>query len=150
MPVRLEPLFELAVVGAEDLEIHDRAQSELGTRCCRRAAEAAVADGRDSRAKALQGSVSGDRVRGLLVDPPLPFDVQAEPGCEVEAIAEAGVHRVLDVAVGVDEARQDDCLRVVLVTTELGDRPHGGDQAVFDRYRSSGDRRSLDRDHPVR
>ena len=60
-----------ARVVSEHLEVDDPAQPEVGARGRRRAAEAAVADGRDPGAQALEGAEPGDRLHVLEVDPRL-------------------------------------------------------------------------------
>ena len=65
-----------------------------------------------------------------------------EPGAEGQAVAEPGVHRVLDVRVGVDEPRQDQRTVVVAFGATAVDRDDAavlpGDAAVLDR-RADGD-----------
>ena len=77
--------------------------------------------------------------------------MQADPLCEAEAVAEARVHVVLEVRVGVDEARQDHRFLVVDGVAELLSLPDGGDRAasVVDLDGAVADRRALDGNHPV-
>src|SRR5207249_9689584 len=69
---------------------------------------------------------------------------------EAESVAEAAVHGVLEVRVGVDEARHDRGVLEPLALAQLGRGADGGDAPVLDRHRAVLDRRSLDRQHPVR
>ncbi len=101
---RLEALEGGARVVAEHLEEDRPAQPEVCTRGRRRADEAAVAHRGDSGAEAVEGAEPGDRLHVLEVDPRLALDVDADPVGEGEAVAEAGVHLVLEVRVRVDEA----------------------------------------------
>ena len=102
-------------VGAEDLEVDRSLEPEI--RAGRRggAAEAAVADRRDSGPQAVERPQSRDRLHVLEVDPQLALDVQPDPVREREPVAEPGVDVVLEVRVGVDEAGEDHRLGVVLV-----------------------------------
>src|SRR5204863_8587087 len=94
-------------IGPEDLEIHGRAQTEIRAGDGGSTAVAAVADRRDPRRQALGGAETGDVDVLVPADARLPLDVQRDPLGEVaEAVAEAGVDGVLDVRVGVHEARE--------------------------------------------
>jgi len=84
-------------------------------------------------------------------DPVLPLDVQRDPLREVgQAIAEAGVHRVLEMGVGVDEPGDDRCAWVALVgRAELRERADRLDPLAVDHDGAVCDRRAVDREHPV-
>ena len=148
---RLEPLADRRVGLAEDLEVDRRAKPEIGARSRRRAAEAAVADGRDSRAQAVERAEPGDRLHVLEGDPRLAPNVQPDPVGEPETVAEPRVDLVLEVRVGVDEARQDHRFLVVDGVAELFPLPDGGDRpvAVVDLDGTVANRRALDGNHPV-
>ena len=77
--------------------------------------------------------------------------MQADPLGEAETVAEARVHVVLEVRVGVHEARQDHRFFVVDGVAELLALPDGGDRAavVVDLDGAVADRCALDWDHPV-
>ena len=137
-------------VGAEDLEVDRGAQTEIRAGDRRRAAVAAVADGRDAGREALRGAEPRDVDVLVPADPRLALDVQRDPLGEVaEAVAETAVDRVLEVRVGVDEARDDHRVLVVRAGTELVGGADRGDAAVLDRDCAVLDRRALDRKHPV-
>ena len=110
----LELPHRLVRIRAEDLQVDDRAQPELGARVRARAREGGVADGRDPGGEALRRPEPGDRLHLLAADPRLALDVEPEPGREGPAVAEAGVDRVLEVGVRVDEPREDRGVREVL------------------------------------
>ena len=115
-----------------------------------RAAEAAVADRRDAGAQAVERPEARDRLHVLAARSALALDVQADPVGEPEPVSEAGVDVVLEVRVGVDEAREDHRLVVVHVARRARPRvPTAAMQSVVDRDRAVSNRRSLDRDHPV-
>ena len=81
----------------------------------------------------------------------LALDVHPDPGDERQAVAEPGVHRVLDVRVRVDEAGRDHAALEVLAAPEIGSGTDRGDRPVVrDRDGSIGDRRALDGNDPVR
>ena len=150
LAVRLEARLELLVGRPEDLEVDDRAQAERVAGARGRADEAAVADRRDPRGQALGGAEPGDRLHVLEADPRLPLDVDQDPRRERQPVAEARVHRVLEVRVRVDEAGEDDGVRVLDAAPELVPRADRRDAAVLDRDRAVADRRPGDRQHPVR
>ena len=137
-------------VGAERLEVDDRAQPEVGAGDRGRAAEGAVADRGHARAQRLGRAEPRDRDVLVEADPALALHVARDPGREVgEAVAEAAVDRVLDVRVRVDEPRQDRAALVARAGAELGRRADRRDAAVLDRHRAVLDRRALDRQDPV-
>ncbi len=148
---RLEALVGGARIVSEHLEEDRAAQPELCTGGRRRADEAAVAHGRDSRAEAVEGAEPGDRLHVLDVDPRLARDVDADPVGEAEAVAEAGVHLVLEVRVRVDEGRKDHRLVEVVSLPDLVGRAHcrDGSRVVY-RDGAVSNRRSLDGNDPVR
>ena len=146
----LELPHRLVRIRAEDLQVDDRAQSELGARVRACAREGGVADGRDPGGEALRGPEPGDRLRLLAADPRLALDVEPEPGRERPAVAEAGVDRVLEVGVGVDEPREDRGVREVLPRAELRDRSDRRDPVALDRHGAVLDRCPLDGQNPVR
>ena len=146
----LELPHRLVRIRAEDLQVDDRAQSELGARVRACAREGGVADGRDPGGEALRRPEPGDRLRLLAADPRLALDVEPEPGREGPAVAEAGVDRVLEVGVRVDEPREDRGVREVLPRAELRDRSHRRDPVALDRHGAVRDRRPLDGQNPVR
>ncbi len=135
-----------AGVAAEDLEVDDRAETELlGRRRCR-ARVAVVRGRRDACGEGVRGAAAGDRERLAGAEPSLARDVRAQPVREWCSVAEAAVDRVLQVGVCVDDSGQDE--RAVVV---LG-RPTGGD--LDDAVALPGDgslpeRRAVDRQHPV-
>ena len=137
-------------IGAEDLEIDRGAQAEIraGDRGC--AAVAAVADGRDTGGQALRGSEPRDVDVFVPADPRLALDVQRDPFREIaEPVAEAPVHRVLEVRVRVHEPGNDHGVVMARSFAELLDRPDGDDAPVLDQDRAGLDRRPLDGKDPV-
>ena len=116
---RLEPLGDGVAALAEHLEVDRAAQAEVGTGRRRRAAEAAVADGRDARAQALERPQPGDVLHVLDLDARLALDVHADPVAEGQPVAEAGVDRVLEMGVRVDEAGDDGRVGVARALAEL-------------------------------
>ena len=138
-------------VRSEDLQVHGRAQAQLraGNGCS--AAVTAVPDRRHARAEAQSRTEARDVDVLLPADLGLPLHVERDPLRKVaQPIAEAGVHRVFEMRVRVDEARQDDRVLVADTGSELVRRPDRGNPAVLDRDRAALDRRPLDRQHPVR
>ena len=126
---------------AEDLEVDGGAQAELRAGHRGRAAVAAVADGRHAGREALRGSEPRDVDVLVPADPRLALDVQGDPLGEVaEPVAEACVHRVLEVRVRVDEARDDHRLFVARAGAELVGSADRGDAPVA---RSRPRRRSI-------
>ena len=137
-------------VRAEDLQVDDRAQPELGAGMCACARERRVADRGDPGSEALGGPEAGDRLHLVAVDPGLALDVGGEPGRERAAVAETGVDGVLEMGVRIDEARHDRGTGKPLALAERRRRPDRGDPAVLDGDRAPFDRGSFDGEHPVR
>ena len=108
--VRVRPL-ELplghARIGGEDLEVDDRAQPELGGCDCGRARERIVGGRRDPRRERVGDPAPRDREHLVEAELVLARDVRADPRSERLPVAEAGVDRVLEVRVCVDEPRED-------------------------------------------
>ena len=76
--------------------------------------------------------------------------MQRDPLREVaEPVAEARVHRVLEVRVCVDETGHDRRRFEALAGTELFGRADRRDPPVLDRDRAVANRRPLDRKDPV-
>ena len=100
--------------------------------------------------EALERSQPGDVLHVLEVDARLALDVEADPVAEGQPVAEAGVDRVLEMGVRVDEARDDGRVGEAPALAELGGGPDGDDPAVLDRHGSVGDGRPGDGQHPVR
>ena len=73
-----------------------------------------------------------------------------EPGPERLPVAEARVDGVLEVRVGVDEARDDDAVREPLALAELAGGADGGDTTALEGDGTPLDRGAGDREHPVR
>ena len=150
-PVELLEALERRRVGAEHLEVDDRANPGDGRRLGRRAREAAVADRRDPRAEALERAVRRDRAHVVEVESPLALDMEPDPRRERLPVAEAGVDGVLEVRVAVDEPGDDRAALEPLATAQLGGRPDGGDPPVVgDRHCAVRDRIALHGDDPVR
>ena len=147
-------LFELRQrlvgIGPEHLEIGDAAEPQLVHRHGRRAAEAAVSDRRDPGAQALGGAEPCDRHVLVPTDPALSVSVQPDPLGEVgQRIPEAGIHRVLEVRVRIDERRDDHRVVVKRPPAELVGVADVGDASVLDHYGPVLDRRALDRHDPI-
>ena len=86
----------------------------------------------------------------LEVDPALPLHVEPDPLGEAKSVAEPRVDLVLQVRVGVHEAREDHRLGVVLAVAELRPLADAGDGAVVcNRDGAVADRAALHRDDPV-
>jgi hypothetical protein len=136
---------------AEDLEVHRRAETQL-RRCNRgRAAVAAIADGRHTRRETFGGAEPSDVDVLLPADSVLSLDVKRDPLRKVaETVAEAPIDGVLEMRVRVDESRSDHGVRVPRPLSELRRGTNGGDAAVLDRDGAVLDRRSVDREDPVR
>ena len=150
LPVRLEARLEV-IRPSEDLQVDDRSQPELVGGDCRRSGEACVRHRGHARGKALGGAKAGDRGHVLEVEPALSLHVQLEPRAEREPLAEAGVDRVLEVGVRVDEAGHDRALWEIVATVgrEVVSRADGQDQAVADGDTAALDRGSVDGQDPV-
>ena len=146
----LEPLRRGRLVRAEDLEVHDRPETQVGAGGGSRSAEAAVTDRRDPGAKALECAKPGACRHLLEADPPLSLHVQRDPRPEWKPVAEPRVDGVLEVGVRVDEAGKDHGLGKALALAELRRRADRSDAAVLsDRHCAVLDRRAFDRDDPV-
>ena len=101
-------------LAAEDLEVDDRPQAELCGGGGRGAREAVVGGGRDARGERVGGAAARDRehvVAGRAGS--CARMCVASQGPNGVAVAEAGVDRVLEVRVRVDEARDDHGVGVV-------------------------------------
>ena len=146
LPVRLEACGSRSLlVAAEDLEVDDarRPSSCQRERCG--AGEARVADRRDARAEALGRSEPSDRDVVVPAEPRLSRDVVGEPLAKAKTVAEAAVDRVLEVAMRVDEAGEDDAPGVVSPAPSSSAGPTAamqpilyGDGAVRDRWALDG------------
>src|SRR2546426_11049804 len=137
-------------IGAEDLEIDGGAEAEFGTGDGSCTAVAAVADGRDARGETLCGSELRDVDVPSPVDPRLALDVQGDPFREVtEPVAEAPVHRVLEMRVRVHEPGHDDGVVVARSFAELFRRSDCCDAVVLDHDGAGLDRRALYGNKPI-
>src|SRR5829696_688476 len=135
---------------AEYLDRDDSTEAELGGGDRRRAAEARVRDRRDSGPETLGRTETGDREELLGADPRLALDVCVEPGTERLPVPEARVDGVLQVGMGVDEARDDDTVREPLALAELAGGADGNDTTPLEGDGTALDRGAGDREHPVR
>jgi hypothetical protein len=145
-----EAIPDLCVRLAEDLEVDQTAEAGVGAGGRRRSDEAAVADGRDPGAEALERAETRDRLHVAELDALLSLDVERDPRGEVEPVSEPGVDGVFEVAVGVDEAREDHRARVSVSFADLRRRADCGDEAcVVDRDGAVLDRGTLDGHDPV-
>ena len=122
VPHRLETLADRLAGGAEDLEVDRSPEAEVGACGRGSAAEAAVADRRDTGAQALERTEAGDRLHVLEVDPRLALDMKADPVGEPEPVAEPCVYVVLEVRVRVHEAGEDHGVVVVHVASPSSSR----------------------------
>ncbi len=82
-------------------------------------------------------AVGRDRAHVVEVEQALARDVQADPRRELEPVAEARVHRVLEVRVAVHEPGRITQPRERLALAEVGHGTDGGDPPVVaDRDRA--------------
>ncbi len=130
---------------AEHLDRNQATKAELRRSHRRHAAKACVRDRRDSGPKALGRSQTCDREELVRSDTRLALDVGPEPGSERLPVPEAGVDRVLEVRVGVDEPRDDDAVRKALPLAELGGGADGDDAPAFEGDGTPLDRGACDR-----
>jgi hypothetical protein len=151
-----DPLSLLVEVGdatgvlAEHFEVHDRAEAELCARDCGGAGKARVGGRRDPAGEACRDAGARDRDVALPVDVALARHVCHQPRAEVETVAEAGVHRVLEMRVRVDETGEDRRVVVRLVgRPELVYVADCGHAPVLERNGAALDRRRIDRKDPV-
>ena len=76
-----------------------------------------------------------------------PLDVLRNPFGEIaQTVTEPSVHRVLEVRVRVDEARQDHRVVVVTLGAALGDLD---DRSALVTHDAVPDRRPVEREHPL-
>jgi hypothetical protein len=130
----------------EHLEVDDRPQPQLRCGGRRRPGEAVVGGRRNPGAQRFEDAEAGDRGHFARLETVLPVDVRGDPRPERLPVAEAGVHRVLEVRVRIDEARDDRRIRVVPFCAASGDLD---DRAVLVTDEAAFDRRPVDGQHPV-
>jgi hypothetical protein len=133
-------------VGAEHLEVDDRAQPELAHCGGRGAGEAEVGGRRDPCRQRVGRALAGDRELVARRERALARDMYREPVAERLAVAEPPVHRVLEMGVGVDDPGDDHRTGVVSIGAarcDLHDRPVApGDERILEWG-------AVDREHPV-
>ena len=133
-------------VGAEHLEEDDRPQAELPAGGRGGARVAVVGGGGDPGAERVGGAGAGDREHLVELEQVLPPDVRLDPRPERLPVAEAGIDRVLEVRVRVDEAGHDRGVREVALAAPPG---HLDDTPVLVAHDPALDRRPADGQHPV-
>src|SRR5262249_52893630 len=131
---------------AEGLGGAGRGEPELGGGRGGGAGEAVARCRGDPRRERVGRAAAGDRDHRLVVERALACDVQREPVAEHAAVAEAGVDRVLEVRVRVDEPRQDHRAGEVTLGAARGDVD---DPPVLPGDVCVSQRRAVDREHPV-
>ncbi len=141
-----ERLLGRGGVAPEDLEVDGRPQPELARRCRGRARVAVVGRRRDPGGERVGDAAAGDRHHLVERERPLARDVRSEPGPELLPVAEARVDRVLEVRMGVDDARDDHGAVEVAVRPATGDLD---DLPVLPGNEAVGERRAVDREHPA-
>ena len=138
--------LHLVGTGPEHLEVHDRPETDLGTRRCGGPRVAQVAHGGDAGSEAFGCAEHRNRLHLLEGEPALPLDVDRDPALEVEPVGKAGIHRVLEVGVGVHETGQD---RRALEMTLAASRPDLDDSPVLPGDVRVTNRGAVDGEHPV-